>query len=129
MTTPYPHTGTNFRIFFLGNNTVAEYFINSTFNAVDDYHYTQTISYNNPLGRNFQVGDYMEFELGVFLRQPVEGRFNYYSDAWLYRAGYPGLVAWEARARSATPCRSPRARSSAARPRTRGTSRMSPRAP
>jgi CxxC motif-containing protein (DUF1111 family) len=95
MTTPYPHNGSNFRIFFLGNNTVAEYFINTTFNAVDDFHYTQTISFNNPKNRNFQVGDLMEFEIGVFLREPVEGRFNYYSDAWLYRAGQPGLVAWQ----------------------------------
>jgi CxxC motif-containing protein (DUF1111 family) len=95
MTTAYPHTGSNFRIFFLGNNTVAEYFTNTTFQAVDDYHYTQSISYNAPKGRNIQVGDLMEFEVGVFLRQPVEGRFNYYSTAWLYRAGQAGVIAWE----------------------------------
>ncbi len=93
--TVYPHDGTNFRAFFRGLNTVAEYFHNGTFTRVNDNLYTASVNYNAKEGRAIRVGDRMEIEVGVFLKQPVEGRFNYYSGAWLYIVGSGGIVPFE----------------------------------
>ncbi|WP_044186440.1 di-heme oxidoredictase family protein [Hyalangium minutum] len=95
MHTVYPHDGTNFRAFFRGLNTVAEYFHNGTFTRVNDYLYTASVNYNAKEGRAIRVGDRMEIEIGVFLKQPVDGRFNYYSGAWLYIVGQGGIVPFE----------------------------------
>ncbi|MET0402277.1 MAG: di-heme oxidoredictase family protein, partial [Cystobacter sp.] len=95
MTTTAPHDGTNFRAFFRGLNTSAEYFHNGTFTRVDDLHYTASVGYNAKENRAIKVGDRMEIEVGVFLRQPVEGRFNYYSSAMLYIVGTGGIVPFE----------------------------------
>ncbi|MDY7229323.1 di-heme oxidoredictase family protein [Hyalangium rubrum] len=95
MHTTYPHDGTNFRAFFRGLNTVAEYFHNGTFTKVNDYLYTASVNYNAKEGRAIRIGDRMEIEIGVFLKQPVEGRFNYYSGAWLYIVGSGGIVPFE----------------------------------
>jgi CxxC motif-containing protein (DUF1111 family) len=92
--TVYPHDGTNFRAFFRGVNTVAEYFHNGTFARVNDYLYTASVNYNAKESRAIQIGDRMEIEVGVFLKQPVEGRFNYYSGVWLYIVG-SGIVPFE----------------------------------
>lgn len=93
--TVYPHDGTNFRAFFRGLNTVAEYFHNGTFERVNDYLYTASVNFNAKEGRAIRVGDRMEIEAGVFLRQPVEGRFNYYGRALLYIVGTAGIVPFE----------------------------------
>ncbi|PTL83865.1 di-heme oxidoredictase family protein [Vitiosangium sp. GDMCC 1.1324] len=93
--TVYPHDGTNFRAFFRGINTVAEYWHNGTFARVNDNLYTASVNYNAKEGRAIRVGDRMEIEVGVFLKQPVEGRFNYYSGAWLYIVGSGGIVPFE----------------------------------
>ncbi|MCP3099396.1 c-type cytochrome [Myxococcus sp. K15C18031901] len=95
LNTVYPHDGTNFRAFFRGINTVAEYFHNGTFERVNDYLYTASVNYNAKEGRAIRVGDRMEIEAGVFLKQPVEGRFNYYGRALLYIVGSPGIVPFE----------------------------------
>ncbi|WNG24070.1 c-type cytochrome [Cystobacter fuscus] len=96
MTTTYPHDGTNFRAFFRGINTTAEYWHNGTFSrTTDDYHYTASVGYNAKEGRAIKVGDRMEIEVGVFLKQPVEGRFNYYSSTMLYIVGTGGIVPFE----------------------------------
>ncbi|MFY1830717.1 thiol oxidoreductase, partial [Myxococcus fulvus] len=93
--TVYPHDGTNFRAFFRGLNTVAEYFHNGTFERVNDFLYTASVNFNAKEGRAIRVGDRMEIEAGVFLRQPVEGRFNYYGRALLYIVGTAGIVPFE----------------------------------
>lgn len=96
MTTVAPHAGSNFRAFFRGMNTVAEYHHNATFAAVGDNEYAASISFNNSESRPIMVGDLIEFEIGVFLAQPVGGRINYYSRAYLYRAGSSGILPWRA---------------------------------
>jgi CxxC motif-containing protein (DUF1111 family) len=93
--TTAPHSGTNFRAFFRGINTSAEYFHNGTFTQTGTNTYTASVNYNAKEGRAIKVGDRMEIEVGVFLTQPVEGRFNYYSRAWLYMVGQGGIVPFE----------------------------------
>jgi CxxC motif-containing protein (DUF1111 family) len=46
--------------------------------------------------RPLRRGDLVEFELGIFLagNPAVIGRFNYYADALVYRAGSQGIVPW-----------------------------------
>ncbi|HYO54247.1 di-heme oxidoredictase family protein [Archangium sp.] len=95
MTTTAPHDGSNFRAFFRGINTEAEYFHNGTFARVTDTFYTASVGFNAKENRAIRIGDRMEIEVGVFLRQPVEGRFNYYSTAMLYIVGSGGIVPFE----------------------------------
>jgi CxxC motif-containing protein (DUF1111 family) len=51
-----------------------------------------------PTNRNYLIpGDLVEFELGIFLSGPEGtelGRFNYYSEALVYKVGTPGVHAW-----------------------------------
>ncbi|MCE9578784.1 MAG: c-type cytochrome [Deltaproteobacteria bacterium] len=91
LTTVHPQDKPNFRAFFRGLNTVAEYFHNADFTAVDDYHYTATVTYNAKEGHAVRVGDRMEVEVGIFLRDPIVGRFNYYSSVSLYVVGTGGI--------------------------------------
>jgi CxxC motif-containing protein (DUF1111 family) len=91
LTTVFPMDGPNARAFFRGINTPAEYFYNGTFARVDDLHYTATVDYNAKENRAIRVGDRMEIEVGVFLSQPVEGRFNYYSSIFLFVVGTGGV--------------------------------------
>jgi CxxC motif-containing protein (DUF1111 family) len=46
--------------------------------------------------RALRKGDLVEFELGIFLagNPDVIGRFNYYAEALVYRAGSHGIVSW-----------------------------------
>ena len=93
--TIYPYDSPDFRAFFRGLNTEAEYFHNADFTTVNDYLYTASVNFNAKEGRAIRIGDRMEIEVGVFLRQPVEGRFNYYSTAMLYMVGTGGVVPFE----------------------------------
>ncbi|WP_375771293.1 di-heme oxidoredictase family protein [Archangium gephyra] len=93
--TVYPYDSPDFRAFFRGLNTEAEYFHNADFTTVNDYQYTASVNFNAKEGRAIRVGDRMELEIGVFLRQPVEGRFNYYSTIMLYMVGTGGIVPLE----------------------------------
>ena len=83
----------DFRCFFRGINTVAEYFHNVATKEVAPNHYTTTVTYNNIENRALQVGDRMEFEFSPFLLEPKRGRSNYYGTAFLYIVG-KGLVPW-----------------------------------
>jgi CxxC motif-containing protein (DUF1111 family) len=52
---------------------------------------------NASLGRNYQAGDILEFELGIFLagnQGDALGRFNYYSEAEVYQVGTKGMQPW-----------------------------------
>ncbi|NOK19071.1 di-heme oxidoreductase family protein [Corallococcus carmarthensis] len=93
--TIYPYDSPDFRAFFRGLNTVAEYFHNADFVKVNDYKYTSSVNFNAKEGRAIRVGDRMELEIGVFLQAPVEGRFNYYSTGMLYIVGQGGIVPFE----------------------------------
>lgn len=84
-----------FRCFYRGINTVAEYHDNRSMTAIDDHHYVRTVSRNPVTGGPLQVGDRMEFEMSQFLDGPPNGRENYYGTAFLYVVGR-GLAPWEA---------------------------------
>ena len=50
----------------------------------------------NDAHRPLRKGDLVEFELGIFLagNPDLIGRFNYYAEALVYRAGAHGIVSW-----------------------------------
>ena len=83
----------DFRCFFRGLNTVAEYFHNVSTKEVAPNKYTTTVTYNNLKNRPIQIGDRMEFEFSPFLLKPMHGRSNYYGTAFLYVVG-KGIVPW-----------------------------------
>ena len=83
----------NFRCFFRGINTVAEYHHNGIAKPVGDNQYTVTIRHNPAEGRALQIGDRMEFELSPFLADPRNGRTAYYGTTFLYIIG-SGIVPW-----------------------------------
>jgi CxxC motif-containing protein (DUF1111 family) len=85
----------DFRAFFRGINTVAEYFYNVDSTQIDPTHYTATVTFNAKEGRNVQIGDRMEIEFSQFLLAPPHGRSNYYGTAMLYVVGQGGFVPWE----------------------------------
>jgi CxxC motif-containing protein (DUF1111 family) len=95
MRTVHPMDAPNFRAFFRGLNTVAEYFHNADFTRVNDFLYTATVTFNAKDNRPIQRGDRMELEVGIFLRNPIEGRFNYYSSVMLYVVGTGGIAPFE----------------------------------
>ncbi len=92
-----------FRTFFRGINTVAEYSHNQLADLVStnpsatpgetDYNYSADISYNTQQSRAIQVGDRVEIEISQFLLSPRNGRNNYYGTTLLYIVG-EGLVPW-----------------------------------
>jgi CxxC motif-containing protein (DUF1111 family) len=86
-----------FRAFFRGMNTVAEYHTNISLTRVGTtpYHYTTTLTFNPKEGRAIRNGDRMELEISQFLLAPTHGRSNYYGTTVLYVVGQGGLVPWE----------------------------------
>jgi len=92
-----------FRTFFRGFNTLAEYSHNQIATLVStnpsatpgetDYNYSASISHNTQLGRAIRVGDRVEIEISQFLQAPRNGRTNYYGTTLLYIVG-EGLVPW-----------------------------------
>jgi CxxC motif-containing protein (DUF1111 family) len=56
------------------------------------------ITVSPPLKRELRTGDLVEFELGIFLAgdkaDPELGRFNYYSDVFVYQVGTLGTQPW-----------------------------------
>ncbi len=88
-----------FRAFFRGQTSVAEYHHNVLLTRVSasPWHYTTTINFNAKEGRALRVGDRMEIEVSQFLRAPTNGRTNYYGTTVLYVVGSGGLVPWEGR--------------------------------
>ena len=89
--TPLNHP--DFRCFFRGINTVAEYHHNTATKEISPNRYSTTISYNNIKQRGLKAGDLMEFEFSPFLIKPTHGRSNYYGTAFLYVIG-KGIVPW-----------------------------------
>ncbi|MDP7276736.1 MAG: di-heme oxidoredictase family protein [Planctomycetaceae bacterium] len=83
----------DFRCFFRGINTVAEYHHNVATRQVATHRYTTTIAYNASQRRALKPGDRMEFEFSPFLVAPKNGRKNYYGTATLYIVGR-GIVPW-----------------------------------
>ena len=69
-----PLNNPDFRCFFRGINTVAEYHHNVATKSTGKNRYSTTITYNNIERRALKVGDRMEFEFSPFLVAPRHGR-------------------------------------------------------
>lgn len=94
-TTQWPLSAPEFRAYFLGVNTVAEYYANISATRIDPTHYTAKVTTNNKENRAIQAGDRIEIEVSQFLATPQHGRPNYYGTAVLYVVGQGGMVPWE----------------------------------
>lgn len=95
-TTLTPLSQPEFRAFFKGDSTVAEYHYNVLAPLVGTNQYSVTIDEKLPEYRDLQIGDRMEIEISMFLRSPMNGRNNYYGTTFLYIVG-EGIVPWEGR--------------------------------
>lgn len=95
--TQWPLDNTDFRAFFRGINTVAEYWHNIGMqrDPNDPLLYHTVLEYNPKENRPIQKGDRMEIEVSQFLDNPPEGRDNYYGSVFLYIVG-KGIAPWEA---------------------------------
>ena len=101
VTTQWKLSAPEFRIWFRGINTVAEYNYNASMPLISGpdangiTNYSITVNYNNTFNRAIQIGDRMEIEISQFLDAPPVGRANYYGTATLYIVGQGGMVPWE----------------------------------
>jgi CxxC motif-containing protein (DUF1111 family) len=83
-----------FRAFYRGIGTVAEYHFNYLSDLVGPNQYTATITEKLPEYRDLQLGDRVEIEISQFILAPQNGRNNYYGTTFLYIVG-EGIVPWE----------------------------------
>ena len=93
-TTLTPLEAPEFRAFFRGGNTVAEYHGNYSADLAGPNRYSWTLSSKLPENRPLKLGDRIEIEVSQFIKAPVHGRKNYYGTAMLYIVGQ-GIVPWE----------------------------------
>ncbi len=93
-TTLTPLGAPEFRAFFRGINTAAEYHGNYSAPLVGSNRYSQTLNSKLPENRPLQIGDRVEIEISQFIQAPVHGRNNYYGTAILYLVGQ-GIVPWQ----------------------------------
>lgn len=93
-TTLTPLGAAEFRAFFRGIGTVAEYHYNQIAELTAPNQYTATITQKYPDGGALQVGDRIELEISQFIANATNGRNNYYGTALLYVVG-EGIVPWE----------------------------------
>lgn len=89
-----PLSQPEFRAFYRGIGTVAEYHFNTLATLIEPNHYTATITSKLPENRPLQLGDRVEIEVSQFIQSPKNGRNNYYGTAILYIVGQ-GIVPWE----------------------------------
>jgi CxxC motif-containing protein (DUF1111 family) len=93
-TTLTPLSAPEFRAFYRGQSTVAEYHFNLLAPKVGPNQYSATVTAKLPENRNLQIGDRMEIEISQFFLSPMHGRNNYYGTAILYIVGQ-GIVPWQ----------------------------------
>jgi CxxC motif-containing protein (DUF1111 family) len=94
-TTLIPLSQPEFRAFYRGQSTLAEYHLNVLAPLVGPNRYSVTISQNIPEGnRPLAIGDRIEIEISLFLQGPTNGRTNYYGTTFLYIVG-TGIVPWQ----------------------------------
>jgi CxxC motif-containing protein (DUF1111 family) len=91
--TLWPLGAPEFRAFFRGITTVAEYNLNVSAPLIGPNLYSVTFSNNLQTGQLLQIGDRVELEISQFLQAPVHGRDNYYGTVFLYVVGQ-GVVPW-----------------------------------
>jgi CxxC motif-containing protein (DUF1111 family) len=102
-TTDAPLNPAEFRAFYRGITTVAEYhhnviatFVSSSPSSTpgeNAYLYTATLTSKLPENRALLAGDRVEVEISQFLLGPRNGRSNYYGTTFLYVVGQ-GIVPW-----------------------------------
>ncbi len=103
-TTLAPLSAAEFRAFFLGRSTVAEYHFNTIAPLVGsgpstdypgetEYHYAVTLTHQLPENRPLRLGDRVELELSQFFAAVRNGQLNYYGTTLLYVVG-EGIVPW-----------------------------------
>ena len=90
-----PLSAPEFRAFFRGIGTVAEYHFNLLAPLIAPNLYSATVTTKPPENRALQIGDRIEIEISQFIQAPMNGRNNYYGTAMLYVVGQ-GIVPWEA---------------------------------
>lgn len=93
-TTLAPLGAPEFRAFFRGINTVAEYHFNHSAPLIGSNRYSASLKSNVAEKRPLQPGDRVEMEISQFLKAPKNGRKNYYGTTVLYVVG-KGIVPWE----------------------------------
>jgi CxxC motif-containing protein (DUF1111 family) len=96
----FDSTAREFRAFYKGMTTVAEYHFNYNMNVdpKDSLHYWVEITYNEKERRAIKIGDKIEIEISQFLdKKGLIGRDNYYGTTYLYIVGQGGMVPWETR--------------------------------
>jgi CxxC motif-containing protein (DUF1111 family) len=94
-TTLAPLSAPEFRAFFRGLGTVAEYHFNLLAPLVGPNQYRATLTNKLPENRPLRIGDRVEIEISMFLQAPANGRSNYYGTTMLYIVGQ-GIVPWQA---------------------------------
>lgn len=82
-----------FRAFYRGQNTVAEYHFNMLAPMVAPNRYSATLKWNEREKRELRMGDLIEVEISQFIKAPARGRKNYYGTTMLYVVG-KGIVPW-----------------------------------
>ncbi len=83
------------RAFYEGKFSIAQYSSNEQAKETSPLHYTATVSMNTKERRPLKIGDRMEIEFSGFIKEPFEGRTNYYGTAFLYIVGQGGMHPWE----------------------------------
>ncbi len=83
-----------FRAFFRGINTVAEYNSNYSAPLIAPNRYSVTLTNHMPENKPLKIGDRIEVEISQFIKAPMHGRSNYYGTVILYIVGQ-GIVPWE----------------------------------
>lgn len=89
-----PLGAAEFRTFFRGIGTVAEYHNNQIATLVGPNQYSAVVDQRYPTGGALQIGDRIEIEISMFLAGATNGRNNYYGTTILYIVGQ-GIVPWE----------------------------------
>ena len=97
MTTLTPLAIHDFRAFFEGKGTVAQYSNNMRSKQIDPLHYQVVVDTNTNTHRPLKIGDRIEVEWSPFIKtpDPAGSRTNYYGTALLYVVGTPGFQPWE----------------------------------
>ena len=93
-TTQAPLGAAEFRAFFRGIGTVAEYHFNQIAELIGPNQYSATLNQQQPELRPLRIGDRIEIEISQFLAAPTHGRSNYYGTTMLYIVGQ-GIVPWQ----------------------------------
>ncbi len=83
-----------FRCFFRGINTEAEYHFNTLAPLVAPNRHSVKVTHNVMEKRPLQMGDRIEVEISQFMKAPQHGQKNYYGTTFLYVVGR-GVVPWE----------------------------------